>query len=134
MSTINIISYVRQKSPLICHYYYYYYLTCPHKERGKEIRTNDLRFKRHDPQPIELPFRDVDMSLLKSTRMPALMSISILVLDLFISSFKSINVDYKYYQLCVTKVTVDMSLLLLLFDMSTQGKEDERFKLITPAS
>jgi hypothetical protein len=38
-------------------YIYIYILTCPHK-REWGIRTNDLRFMKRDPQPIELLLRN----------------------------------------------------------------------------
>jgi hypothetical protein len=34
---------------------FFYFLTCPHKGRGRGIRTCDIRFIRRGSQPIELP-------------------------------------------------------------------------------
>jgi hypothetical protein len=39
---------------------FYLFFTCLHKEKGREIRTNDLHFMRHDLQPIELSLRTPD--------------------------------------------------------------------------
>jgi hypothetical protein len=35
-------------------FFFFFFLTCPHKGKGKEIRTCDIRFIRRDPQSIEL--------------------------------------------------------------------------------
>jgi hypothetical protein len=40
------------------YYYYFFFFICPHKEIRKKIRISDLRFMRHDLQPIKLPLRD----------------------------------------------------------------------------
>jgi hypothetical protein len=44
-----------------------FFFTCPHKRRGGEIRTSDLRFMRRGPQPIELPHEDLHLFLFKLT-------------------------------------------------------------------
>jgi hypothetical protein len=37
---------------------FFFFLTCPHKGRGRGIRTCDLCFIRRGSQPIELPLGD----------------------------------------------------------------------------
>jgi len=38
----------------------FFFFTCLHKKReGARIRTSDLRFMKHGPQPIELPLEDI---------------------------------------------------------------------------
>jgi hypothetical protein len=45
---------------------FFFFLTCPHKGRGKEIRTNDLRFIRRDSQLIDLGLGDIHILIWSS--------------------------------------------------------------------